>query len=48
MKWLLRLSVILILPGGFIVALYYFIKNAEKKFGRRWRLLKRWLRKIFS
>ena len=44
MRHLLRLAIILVLPGGFIVALYYFLKNAEKKFGRRWRLLRRFFR----
>lgn len=46
MQHLLRLAVILILPGGFLFALYYFLKNAEKKFARLWRRLKRWFRKI--
>lgn len=43
MNHLLRLAAILILPGGFIVALYYFILKTKKKFGR----LRRRLRKFF-
>lgn len=43
MHHLLRLAVILVLPGGFLVALYYFILKTEKKFGR----LRRRLRKFF-
>lgn len=44
MHHLLRLAIILLMPGGFLVALYYFLKNTEKKFGRLWRRIKKFFR----